>query len=303
MIDERGLADLVAFARVEVQTADVEPWALMISTLHTSGDLTRDEALWVVKLYNSYDDFGSAWSAFRRWPSPTSWERAPDREQAADYPIMPERRNLFGGRILRHFASYVAHLEGETQESWLARSWTSPSPADNWHATLGHLRQVWGVGRLAAFEWAEFVSKVLPDAPLDAPDGCLWESSGPRESLERLYGLGDPSHRDLEAAAHAARDHLEREGVPLRWVDFETIVCDFNVMRKGRYYPGRHLAALRAEIDTAPGEDREVLNRAWRSIVPEPWVEITPGIDKALMPVYRNTGRITTPFGTLEEAA
>jgi hypothetical protein len=63
-------------------------------------------------------------------------------------------------------------------------------------------------------------------------------------------------------------------------------------MRSGRYYVGRHLAALREEIDLSPIEDRELLLEAFRAIIPSPWNEIAPGIDQLKKPVYRDTGKI-----------
>ena len=71
------------------------------------------------------------------------------------------------------------------------------------------------------------------------------------------------------------------------------MICDFNVMRDGRYYPGRHLAALREEIDDLPRvDDRWQLNESWERIVPSAWRSIAPGIDKAKLTVYRDTGKI-----------
>lgn len=291
--DHDTLADLVTFARLEWETRDVEPWADLIAELYRSGTLTLEQALWVLYLYNTYDHFGSAWTAFTRWPSPHEWAAAPDRDTAAELPIMQERRNLFGGRVLRRHASYVEHLAGEPQATWLSFALDgNADPARNWTRMLAYTRRVWGVGRQAAFEWTEFVAKVA-GWPIDAPDGCLWESSGPRESLERLYGNTRPTRDWLEAAANECRAMIHDAGVPLPWVDFETVICDFNVMRKGRYYVGKHLAALAEEIADAPPADRPHLDAAWAAVVPAPWCDIAPGINKARHTVYRDTGRMT----------
>lgn len=290
--DWSTLDDLTRFALLEWTSRDVEPWADLITELYVSGVLDREQALWVLYLYNTHDDFGAAWTAFTRWPSPRAWACAPDADDAAGLPIMQERRNLFGGRILKRHASYVALLAGDTQAAWLRRAVAPHLTAEqNWNRMLLHTRKVWGVGRQASFEWTEFIAKVL-SWPLDAPDACLWESSGPRESLQRLYGNDRPDRAWLEGAAAECRDHLAKAGVPLPWVDFETIICDFNVMRKGRYYVGQHLAALRDELDHAPADDRAVLNTAWHAVVPEPWDGIAPGVNKEHRGVYARTGRI-----------
>lgn len=289
-VDACHLNDLTEFARVEQASRDVEPWADIIRLI----DLPRAERTWLMTLYNTYDDLHSAFSCLRRWPSPAAWARAENRDSAADFNCTQERRNLRGGRVLKRFASYANALGGLSEEQWMADALVSSSPGTNFASLTAHMRQVWGVGRQSAFEWAEFAGKVL-NMPVDAADGQLWESSGPRRCLERIFHLTDPTPSELDMAAVVCREHLRNEGVTLAWVDFETIICDFNVMRDGRYYPGRHLAALREEIDTLPDEsDRALLNDAWVKFVPSPWRNIAPGIDPMKMPVYARTGRMLT---------
>ena len=292
-VDRRVLADLVEFARIEQESHDLEPWAELINAL----DLPRERKLWVLWLYNAYDNFGSAWTAYAMFPTPQAWAAAPAHAQrlVADLAIERERRNLFGGRMLKRYQSYCDLLAGDSQVGWLSRAFQPPTGdwEKNWDQMLAHTRQVWGVGRQASFEWTEFLAKCDPwfGAVMDAGDACLWESSGPRKCLERIYNLTEPNRAHLEMHAKACRIHLKNEGVDLAWVDFETVICDFNVMRDGRYYPGRHLAALAEEVAGI-----EVLEHAYRQIIPEPWRSgIQPGIDKELAKVYARTGRIVTP--------
>lgn len=291
-IDGAALEDLVSFARIEVASRDVEPWAEMIRAV----DLPRPQRVWLMTLYNTYDDLGSAWAAMRLWPTPRDWGRAENRHRAAEFNCTQERRNLRGGRVLQRYASYVSALGGHSEEDWMRIPLRADrSPGENFARLTEQMRWVWGVGRQSAFEWAEFAGKVL-DLPVDAADGQLWESSGPRRCLQRLFGVDNPHPAELDHMANIVRDYLAGAGVPLAWVDFETIICDFNVMRDGRYYPGRHLAALREEIEAQPDpRDRALLDKAWRTVVPAPWCDIAPGIDPVLMPVYRQTGRIVCP--------
>lgn len=252
--------------------------------------LSAEDALWVVKLYNAFDDLGSAWSCYRLWPSPHAWAISPDYAVAGRYPLTNERRNLRGGKVLRHLADYVAHLAGDPQRSWLTRHLGVDASA-NWDRLCARMRRVWGVGRQTAFEWAEFAAKV-DSVPVAAPDAMLWESEGPRRSLQRIYGNDRPTVAWLDARATETKAYLASEGIELAWEDFETVICDFNVMRDGRYYPGRHLAALTEEIGSLPLLDAELLGAAFDAVIPEPWCSITPGIDKAKLSVYRETGRI-----------
>jgi hypothetical protein len=68
-------------------------------------------------------------------------------------------------------------------------------------------------------------------------------------------------------------------------------------MRKGRYYPGRHLGMLLDEVLGAPTEWAAPLLTAWHAVVPRPWDTIAPGDRKDLRGHYRATGKIITPFG------
>lgn len=289
-VDTRILRDLVTFARIEVASGDIEPWAEVIRAV----ELPREQKIWLATLYNTHDDLHSAWSSMRLWPTPHHWGRAENRHKAAAFNCTQERRNLRGGRVLQRHASYVSALGLHSEEQWMRRALDPGiSPGGNFRCLTEQMRTIWGVGRQSAFEWAEFMGKVAR-MPVDAADGQLWESSGPRRSLEDLFQLTDPSPAQLDDAAHIARDYLAGEGVDLRWVDFETVICDFLVMRRGRYYPGRHLAALSDEIATLPeAEDRERLWAAWHTVIPYPWCEMPPGgIDDAKLAVYRATGRI-----------
>lgn len=292
--DDRALADLLEFARIEVASGDLEPWAELIGDLYRTGTLTRDEALWVIKLYNCYDSIGSAWQVFMRWPSPEAWSAADDRDDAAQYPCTQERRNLRGGKVLIHLRDYADHLSAGAwrQEEWLRAWMQQDDPEHDYRRLMRRCRLVWGVGRQSAFEWAEFLGKSA-DFPVHAPDAELWESEGPRRSLQRIYGNPSPDLAWLNRAADHARHHLTANGVDVPWEDFETLICDFNVMRDGRYYPGRHLAALREEIEElADPAHRELLTQSWERIVPADWQHIPPGINKDHLRIYKTTGEI-----------
>ena len=291
LTEQDQLDNLVRFARLMVDTGDLEPWAEMIKQLQTMGAIEDEEAFWLVKCYNAYDSFHSAWGVFRRWNSPYVWARARDRDDAKQFECTQERRGLRGGRVLKHLDSYVEHLAGQSQRDWVTSGITGLDPERDFANLTQWFRSVWGVGRQTAFEWAEFSGKAT-GVPVTAADAQLWESEGPRRALQKLYGNPTPTPQWLDDRATETRDYLISRGVTLPWEDFETVICDFNVMRDGRYYVGRHLAALREEIDLSPIEDRELLLEAFRAIIPSPWSDIAPGIDPLKKPVYRDTGRI-----------
>lgn len=294
--EHKVLADLVTFARHMVEGNDIEPWAAVIGVMRSQGKLDDEQALWTVKLYNAFDDLGSAFKLMERWPTAEAWAAdGGDHAAAKVLPCSRERRNLRGGKVTIHLDSYAAHLGGQTQMQWLREAIPGSDPQANFNIVMPYMRRLWGVGRQTAFEWAEFVAKVL-DLPIDTPDAYLWESSGPRQSIERLYDNDRPTLGWLNARANDCRDMLAAEGVALSWWDFETVICDFNVARKGRYYPGQHLAMIREEIEGLPEPHRERLREAFAAVVPEPWRHVPPGVDKELQRHYRDTGTVRTPF-------
>ena len=304
--DPATLADLAVFARAEVRAGDIEPWAAVLAAWRTAGGPPSfEEAAWAVKCYNAFDDLGSAFRVVAVAVNTDQWRCAGEATRAAvaALPCGRERRNLRGGgRMLRHLDSYVAALGGRTQAGFLFE----PVPrgageAAGFDALMGYMRRhVWGTGRQSGFEWAEFAGKAL-GVPVRAGHGCLWESSGPRQSLEAIYNAGRParSQYQLDQWAADCKAALGRAGAPLDWWDLETVICDFNVMRKGRYYPGQHLAMITAEIDGCPEPWRTGLRAAYRAVIPAPWNTIAPGVDKELAGHYARTGLIKTPFGRM----
>jgi len=300
-VDQRALDDLTDFARIERASRDIEPWAEVLMV--AGQQMTPEEHAWLVKLYNAYDDLGSAAQMLELWPNPNSWLLGGDRRIAGQLPIGGERRNLRGPvNMIKHLNSYANAVSGWRQAEWLREGFPGAAdPSSRFDALMAYMRRyIWGTGRLAAFEWAEFAGKSL-GLPVKAGNGCLWESSGPRESLERIYNGGerasDPQQLDLWA--YRVHLHLNAHGVPLDWWDLETVICDFNVMRKGRYYPGKHIAMIREEIDGLPAdmETAKTLDWALSMVLPEPWISVKPGADKALEHAYADTGHIYTPFG------
>jgi hypothetical protein len=300
-VDRRALDDLVTFAHLERDAADIEPWAEILAWLHRAGILDAEQTAWAVKLYNATDDLGSAFAIMAHAGSPAEWAMIPqDHADAINaLPISQERRNLRGGRLTIHLDSYVKHLGPDGQVAWLWQGIPPGSgcrPAEGFYPLMAWMRDVWGTGRQSAFEWAEFAGKTGL-VPVEAPDACLWESSGPRDSLVELWGLVKPAPADLDDAAARTKAHLADNGVDLSWWDFETVICDFKVMRRGRYYPGRHLGMLREEIVHAPPQWRGHLEDAWNAVIPAPWRYVEPGDRRDLRPVYRATGKIVTPLG------
>lgn len=291
-LDFDMLDHFVTFARAEQRANDIEPWAAMFRVVYMEKLLPTEEAIWLTTLYNTYDRVDSALGVHGRWPTPHHWGADPDRWEACNWPCAQERRNLHGGKVNRRHQGYVDLLGDRSQFDWLCQVlYADASPGDNFRALTKHMLQIWGVGRQAAFEWAEFAGKCF-GLPVDAADGQLYDSSGPRESIEALYNGGERMGSDeLDAAADHLRAYLAAEGVDVPFVDLETLVCDFKVMRKGGYFVGRHITALKGEI-----AGNELLEYAFNKVIPPEWAAMPGGLDMnpRLRNLYKRTGHIIT---------
>ena len=281
--DHAAIEDLIDFVAAEIALGDIEPWAEIITAL----DWEPERTAWLVKGYNAYDALDSAWSLVSAWEGPAEWAAAADGDLAAVFACTQERRGLRGGRVLRHLASYAGHVGEGSQTEWIERGLGEMRGAEGFNALMFWTRTIWGVGRQTAFEWVEFLAKTgLADVGADR--AAYAQSTGPRRSLERIFGATSPDPEWLEARGEDIRSVLSAAGFPLSVEDTETVICDFNVMRDGRYYPGRHLAALREEVEAI--DDPEV-RVAWEKVAGD-YATIPPGIDRTLLSVYRDTGRM-----------
>lgn len=290
-LDFDMLDDLVVFVRAELAAKDIEPWADMFKVVYDEQLLPPEEAVWLTTLYNTYDRVDSALTVHGRWPTPHHWGADPDRWEACLSPCAQERRNLHGGKVNRRHQGYVDQLGDSSQLVWLAKPVVGDNEGDDFRRLSAHMRQIWGVGRQAAFEWAEFAGKCF-GLPVDAADGQLYDSSGPRSSIEAIFNGGDKMKADeLDTAADWLRNYLAGEGLDVPFVDLETLVCDFKVMRHGGYFVGRHITALKGEI-----AGHELLEYAFNKVIPPEWAAIPGGLDMdpGLRGHYKRTGHIIT---------
>lgn len=296
-LDFNMLDDFVTFAQAEVAANDVEPWAEMYRVVYEEQLLPQEEAIWLTVLYNTYDRVDSALGVYGRWPTPHHWAADPNREEARQFPCAQERRNLHGGKVNRRHQGYADALGDMSQLEWMCLPIVTDDVGENFRELSAHMRTIWGVGRQAAFEWAEFAGKCF-NLPVDAADGQLYDSSGPRESIEALFNGGERmSAAELDEAADYLQAYLaDQHDLEVPFVDLETLVCDFKVMRKGGYFVGRHITALKGEI-----AGNEMLEYAFYQVIPPEWAAIPGGLDMdpTLRGLYKKTGHIIVDPGEI----
>lgn len=229
-------ADCVAFAKPFIASGDIDPAYPVLKAIISKLGLSEEAAIWLLVLYAAYYDVGSGLVAYRDVSSSQALKHCPPLFLRS-LNIAHERRNLFGGRILRHLETWAALAP-------LAIYLRSNTCAEFW----GKVRLVYGNGRWAAFKLSELFCAVL-GWPLKAEAVMLAESEGPRLGLALFEGKGWVGEAGLVRFQEALSGAL---GAPLSLEQAETVLCDFHGLVKGRYYVGHDIDKMQAQIESAP---------------------------------------------------
>jgi hypothetical protein len=326
--------DLVTFGRHMLESQDIDPVYPVLRRLQERMGLTgtRDEqGLWLTVLYQAFYNLPSALAAFHRIGWSQGGKDAPIREvieaaHLSELPIGVERRGLRGGLVLDYLKGYwravyqeaadwyVAHGDNRpSQRRWMRAGWSGEeSEEERYLKFWDQWQTVPYNGRWSAFKTAELLKEVH-DFPMSAPDMRMQHCSGPREGLIWLYSLdlGGYKARDrikiLNEYGLRLRRALADRGLPLSWEHLETVLCNFNSMRQGRYYVGHDIDEMQTQILAAiernhfPGDQgRDQLQElilARREALPERYLGEYNGrrtIDHDRMVEYALTGRILT---------
>lgn len=295
--DPAVLADVAAFARVQLASRDIDPAYPVLASLELN--LERSAAVWRTVLYCAYYDLASSEEAFLAVPEP-----GPIPDSVARLPTGIERRGLRGGANLqRHIASVLAladHFGSIWQ--WLGYG-VEPDREGNveaWRRVQNNASLAWGNGRWATYKLAELL-KSVHKWPLAAPDMGNEGSSGPVAGLRLLFPSGELDEVNtatLDLAAFEVRHRLAADyHLDLPWEQLETVLCDFHALADGRYYPGFDIDLMLAQANR-PGVPFAVVQRilAARSGAFDPrWLAERhggSGVDPGRKRLYRDRGVI-----------
>jgi hypothetical protein len=257
--------EFLTFGRELMRSRDIDPLYPVLSELMNILRLENQSArLWLTFLYVAYYHLPSALAIFAEQSYPQSLS-----SRAIMYPTGVERRNLRGGLALSHVEHYVIRMRrAGGQEQWLARILRHKNAEQNYEAFWQCSQDIWGNGRWAAYKWSEILKKVH-GYPLSAPDLRLQYCSGPRDGLAYLLNMQEVSDISyLNEAAQQLKDWMENEGNwqdDLDWEALETILCNFNSLRKGKYYVGHDIDELQQRILEASGQ--QWLKFPWSSFL------------------------------------
>lgn len=320
--------DLARFGTAMLESKDIDPVYPVLGRLQEKLGLTgtRDEeGLWLTVLYQAFYNLPSALVAFRRIGWPVS-RQGYCEANLHELPIGTERRGLRGGMVRDYLHGYWSAVHHEatdwyvkhggtnkpSQRRWMRAFWTGEETAEERYLKFWDQWQTIPYnGRWSAFKTAELLKEVH-DFPMDAPDMRMQHCSGPREGLIWLYGLDNLGRykalervRILNDYGLRLRRALADRGLPLSWEQLETILCNFNSMRQGKYYVGHDIDEMQDQIrkamilDTFKGwpEGFSALVEARQETIPMDYLgEFNGryGVEHNRMDEYLRYGRILT---------
>jgi hypothetical protein len=315
------LQHIVDFGVAMLESRDIDPIYPLLEYLYRDrlGETPdrEERALWQTVLYVAFYNLPSALTAYREigWPE-TSDLKLEDRIPVAHLsrlPIGTERRGLRGGMVTTYLQGYwrTVRRHGGNQERWMQQGWGDAPPLPEWRYNLfwDTWQQVKYNGRWSAFKTAEILSTVHR-FPMAAPDMRMAHCSGPREGLIWLYDLdlsgmkASDRVKYLDGYGLHLRRQLADRGLPLSWEQLETVLCNFNSMRQGKYYVGHDIDELQGQIEAAtaylhPGDEAS-LWKARRAVIPCRYLGEGggwSGVQHARMRVYLDEGHILTRSG------
>jgi hypothetical protein len=267
------------FARGQVTLSDHFPHVVLFKYLADKMKLCPEDRAWLCFLYMAYYDDGSCWLAFNDAAVRERRELPP-----GDYPISKQRRNLFGGRINRHFEALYDY-----------ESLYQLVDVHSWDDLLERVGRLYGNGRWASYTTAEMLVQVC-DLPIDPDTFEIDGSSGPSRGLEAL-GLPQTEH-----GAEQLWKLLRSEGMPVPPEVFESLLCNWSRMNGEGFYLGHNLDRQQGRLAKAQQLGGDAAAHIWddvwharKELFPRKalgelygW----PGIDKPRLKVYQQSGEV-----------
>jgi hypothetical protein len=288
------LLDFALFAEAMMTSGDIDPAYPVLA--HLVADMSDDDAAWLVYLYLTFYDLTSALLAF----DATGGHPGDLPHEAGAWRTGIERRGLRGGKVRGHIDDVLAYAD-----LGFARRFTAgfgDDPIVNWLMLDQRIRAIPGNGRWAGYKAGDLWRYCLK-ANVQAPGVGAEHASGPAEGVAYLYDVDpaaarSPTHADhVEALAVNLLDALTARGIGLGIDNVETLLCDFNSLRNGRYYVGHDTDLMLERLDGAPDWAAVMLLDAREAALPHEYLgELGgwPGVDRPRCRVYRDTRAILT---------
>lgn len=288
--DPKVQRDFLVFAEHMVRSEDIDPLYPVLRALYQQYGFKQEQALWATALYLAYYNLPSALQALALWPL---YDRPqPAASELHRFPRAVERRGLRAESALAaHLHSLVSEVHTSVDfAAWLRQGWTGQVYA-NYEVFWETAQRPWGNGRWAAFKWCELLKKVH-GFNLAAPDMRMQYCSGPREGLCWLFSLEEPQTvGTLNLAGEHVYHLLHNHGFRSDWEQVETLLCNFNSMRKGNYYCGHDWSEIVEQVASSSLEGRakqRMLDLIFDTVPDKMYVG--PEVDRTKCKMYVESG-------------
>jgi hypothetical protein len=245
------LKDFIYFSQRQYDSLDYDPFHPMLWKMQSGMD--KETALWHSTLFMAWYNIGSFHVVFNNCDvlkMPPDW--------TTKLPVGTQRRNLRGGRVLDHLEDFIrqAKRAGGIEKLLtygMHDGWIDKGQLNRWKWLTWNVNGVWGNGRWSTYTTSELYQKVNK---LDVLPATIMNegSSGPRTGLAFMHGIETPQGTkivpELDILAQRFFERVrpkiktELPYLPKNHSDLgmvESQLCDFNSLRKGRYYIGRDI--------------------------------------------------------------
>jgi len=264
------------FAGHLIESRDQDPIYPVLHELSRLRQYNSEEALWLSVVYQAFYHLPAALEAIRRLGDVRELDgRAILDARLRELPTGIERRGLRGGLVVSYLSLVTeARRQARGFQNWLTEGWgTNP------YTNYANFQRTWQNlefnARWSSFKMAEIL-KVSHGWNIAAPDMDLRKATGPRQSLEYLYGLANPKLIQLNESGEDFRHQLQKSlNRALDWETVETILCNWNSVRQGRYYVGHDIDELQDQMERATflsQEDASDLLNARANALPDDYL-------------------------------
>jgi len=266
-IDPEAAARFAQFSIEHKRTGDIDPVYPVLRKVQGLRELSMVDSIWHTLIYLAWYHLGSAEQVFQRYPKP-----AVIREPIVGLKTGIERRGMRGNNKAVEMLNYLVETRSPLDQ-WLNDMIHAVTyeicdgviEQTRWDLVYLDLMETRHNGTWAAFKWCDLVKNVL-GYPISSPDiglGGKGKNAGPVPGLARLTGLSWKECANDVELQRTVYAHFLALGVPWEGMEeFETALCDFNSVIKGRYYVGHDLDKQMEDFRDLPESSQEIYWRA-----------------------------------------
>lgn len=243
-LDRRLFADFVRFAQGQLDSGDIDPSYPVLRGVYAADGIPMRRALWRTVLYVTCYHAGTAERLWRAMPDPSS---LPPLAQLGFRFVTGTERRAFRGEngyeLARGHVDALLRRAGGDLERWV-RDACEPGGEEGWRRLRAEWSELpWG-GPWSSYKFADLLAHVhcFRITADDIGVGGGSETAGPIPGMVALTGANWQDCAKDSGLQRALLSESLAAGVPFAGLDqLETALCDFNSLRKGRYYVGHDI--------------------------------------------------------------